>query len=143
MCTHCFETQSSPGCTCTRRSKFLTHSLIWVRWVCQIHIKTRPFSSIVSWAEQITKNIPIKGKSHDLLKLNMIHFFWPCLLDSFFELKEKINVCVCFRCIKHFFLLSKSHIHPKYYKHLKKGAHQSHLSDKKWAGFWQISLCIK
>jgi hypothetical protein len=23
----CFETQSSPGCTCTRRSKFLTHSL--------------------------------------------------------------------------------------------------------------------
>ena len=27
MCTRCFETQSSPGCTCTRRSKFLTHSL--------------------------------------------------------------------------------------------------------------------
>ena len=24
-----FETQSSPGCTCTRRSKFLTHSLIF------------------------------------------------------------------------------------------------------------------
>ena len=28
MCTRCFETQSSPGCTCTRRSKFLTHSLV-------------------------------------------------------------------------------------------------------------------
>ena len=27
MCTRCFETQTSPGCTCTRRSKFLTHSL--------------------------------------------------------------------------------------------------------------------
>ena len=27
ICTRCFETQSSPGCTCTRRSKFLTHSL--------------------------------------------------------------------------------------------------------------------
>ena len=28
MCTRCFETQSSPGCTCTRRFKFLTHSLV-------------------------------------------------------------------------------------------------------------------
>ena len=27
MCNRCFETQSSPGCTCTRRSKTLTHSL--------------------------------------------------------------------------------------------------------------------
>ena len=27
MGTHCFETHSSPGCTCTRRSKILTHSL--------------------------------------------------------------------------------------------------------------------
>ena len=27
MCTCCFETQSSPGCTCSRRYKFLTHSL--------------------------------------------------------------------------------------------------------------------
>ena len=27
MCTRCFETQSSPGCTCNRRSKFLAHSL--------------------------------------------------------------------------------------------------------------------
>ena len=27
MYTRCFETQSSPGCSCTRRSKFLTHSL--------------------------------------------------------------------------------------------------------------------
>ena len=27
ICTRCFETQSSPGCTCTRRSKILTHSL--------------------------------------------------------------------------------------------------------------------
>ena len=33
-------------------------------------------------------------------------------------------------------------IHPKYYKHLKKGAHQSHLGRQKWAGFWQISLYI-
>ena len=31
MCTRCFETQSSPGCTCTRKFKFLTHSLISVR----------------------------------------------------------------------------------------------------------------
>ena len=31
-------------------------------------------------------------------------------------------------------------IHPKYYKHLKKGAHQSIWADKKWACFWQISL---
>ena len=27
FCTRCFETQSSQGCTCTHRSKFLTHSL--------------------------------------------------------------------------------------------------------------------
>ena len=27
FCTRWFETQNSPGCTCTRRSKFLTHSL--------------------------------------------------------------------------------------------------------------------
>ena len=27
ICTRCFETQSSPGCPCTHRSKFLTHSL--------------------------------------------------------------------------------------------------------------------
>ena len=27
LCTRCFETQCSPGCTCTCRSKFLTHSL--------------------------------------------------------------------------------------------------------------------
>ena len=27
-------------------------------------------------------------------------------------------------------------IHPKYWKHLKKGAHQSHLGRQKWAGFW-------
>ena len=31
-----------------------------------------------------------------------------------------------------------------YYKHLKKGAHQSQFwADKKWAGFWQISLYIE
>ena len=30
MCTCCFETQSSPGCTSTRRSKFLTHSLVLI-----------------------------------------------------------------------------------------------------------------
>ena len=30
-------------------------------------------------------------------------------------------------------------IHPKYYKHLKKGAHQSHLSRQKWAGSSQIN----
>jgi len=29
-------------------------------------------------------------------------------------------------------------IHLKYYKHLKKGAHQSHLGSQ-WAGFWQTS----
>ena len=34
-------------------------------------------------------------------------------------------------------------IHPKYYKHLKKGAHQSNLGRQKWAGFWQISLYNK
>ena len=36
MCTRCFETQTSPGCTCTQRSQFLTHSLINK---CQINIK--------------------------------------------------------------------------------------------------------
>merc|ERR1712051_1083421 len=30
MCTCCFETQSSPGCNCTRRSEFLKHSLTCV-----------------------------------------------------------------------------------------------------------------
>ena len=28
MSTRCFETQSSPVCTCSRRSKFLTHFLV-------------------------------------------------------------------------------------------------------------------
>ena len=27
MCTRCFEIQSSPGCTCTRRLKILTHTV--------------------------------------------------------------------------------------------------------------------
>ena len=31
-------------------------------------------------------------------------------------------------------------IYPKYYKYLKKGAHQSHLGRQKWAGFRHISL---
>ena len=34
MCTRCFETQSSPGCTYTRRSKFLTHSLRVMHQIC-------------------------------------------------------------------------------------------------------------
>ena len=34
-------------------------------------------------------------------------------------------------------------VHPKYYKHLKKSAHQSNLGRQKWAGFSQISLCLK
>jgi hypothetical protein len=33
-------------------------------------------------------------------------------------------------------------IHPKYYKHFKKGAHQSHLGRQKWASFWQIKTEI-
>ena len=33
MCIRCFETQSSPGCTCTRSSKFLTHSLILIQYM--------------------------------------------------------------------------------------------------------------
>ena len=36
MCTRCFEIQSSPGCTCTRRSKFLTHSLTTYRKVKEL-----------------------------------------------------------------------------------------------------------
>ena len=34
-------------------------------------------------------------------------------------------------------------VHPKYYKQLKKGAHQSYLGRQKCAGFWQISLYIE
>ena len=34
-----FETQSSPGCTYTRRSKILTHSLGFKRWGCVVLIK--------------------------------------------------------------------------------------------------------
>ena len=34
-------------------------------------------------------------------------------------------------------------IHSKYYKHLKKGAHQSYLGRQKWAGFWRINLYMK
>ena len=38
MCTRCFETQSSPGCTCTRRSKFLTHSPCVVHMVYSYNV---------------------------------------------------------------------------------------------------------
>ena len=41
MCTRCFETQSSTGYTCTRRSKVLTHSLI-------IDLKTRQIEAGIS-----------------------------------------------------------------------------------------------
>ena len=34
-------------------------------------------------------------------------------------------------------------IHRKYYKHLKKVLTKAIWADKKWAGFWQISLYIK
>ena len=32
-------------------------------------------------------------------------------------------------------------MHPKYYKHLKKGARQSHLGRRKWAGSGRLA-CI-
>ena len=34
-------------------------------------------------------------------------------------------------------------VHPKYYKHLKKVLTKAIWADKKWTGFWQISLHIK
>ena len=47
-----------------------------------------------------------------------------------------------FRIVIHFkeeSLVEPKVIHSKYYKHLKKSAHQSQLGQTKWAGFWQIS----
>ena len=41
MCTRCFETQSSSGCTCTRRSKFLTHSLSQVMVMLNNYMLTK------------------------------------------------------------------------------------------------------
>ena len=60
---------------------------------------------------------------------------WFCINQPFFLItKNKF-----FRYFKEMSVWVKV-IHPKYYKHLKKGTHQSHLGRQKWAGFWQISL---
>ena len=39
--------------------------------------------------------------------------------------------------------MGQRYIDPKYYKHLKKVLNKAIWADKKWTGFWQISLYIK
>ena len=50
--------------------------------------------------------------------------------QSTFHLRAKLNIS-----------MKSKVIHPKQYKHLKKA--KAIWADKKWAGFWQISLYIK
>ena len=49
MCTRCFETQSSLGCTCTRRSKFLTHSLYIIDYSAPTKRKGVRTSAFDTW----------------------------------------------------------------------------------------------
>ena len=77
MCTRCFETQSSPGCTCTRRSNFLTHSLF-------IELKSRltkllllllslledKRNSISSWYYQLGSNSMYQVNTYTRLGFN-------------------------------------------------------------------------
>ena len=49
--------------------------------------------------------------------------------------RKKRGRC-CKVVILNFFSKSTKNIHPKYYKHLKKGAPQRVLNTQNWAGFW-------
>ena len=74
-------------------------------------------------------------------------FPWPLLpmtnSSVFSTLKNQKNQSLHLMVRFQIFGAGTKIIHPMYYKHLKKGAHQSHLGRKKWAGFLQISLYIK
>ena len=79
-----------------------------------------------------------------------------CKTPRFFS-RGKISVNESYEIMHNFAVNNKTRIYvsflillycdqsynPMYYKHLKKGAHQSHFGRQKWAGVWQISLYIK
>ena len=73
MCTRCFEIQSSPGCTCTRRSKFLTHSLhcttkssINIKYV--LHSSMIPLQNLMAFPMQFVVTFTDKVWTHLLYK---------------------------------------------------------------------------
>ena len=76
MCTRCFETQSSPGCTCTRRSRFLTHSLLYL---IKIYILYR---WSYSWRMPINSGIcsywhlPSKSASSVFVPIEVFSDYW-------------------------------------------------------------------
>ena len=64
-------------------------------------------------------------------------YFLSLYILSFYEFK-------CTYLNFEFFLFLTKVIHPKYYKHLKKkDPIKAIWADKKWDGFWKISLYIK
>ena len=99
MCTRCFETQSSKGCTCTRRSKFIMHSLqsIFSYYYTVLYI----FEQLLFWDENqgnhyflnhscypsnfdwmFNKNYVLCNSQHFLRRIGALNssFFssWPC-----------------------------------------------------------------
>ena len=74
-------------------------------------------------------------------------FSWSYLQVSSFYLPTKVNFFglqglghnVTYIVGKMLSISSSSIIHPRYYKHLKKGAHQIHLGRQKWAGCGRLA----
>ena len=71
------------------------------------------------------------------IKLNVDPVGLSALLEA---LKARVTSVLKFEGADFMSSVAAKVIHPKDYKRLKKGAHQSHLGRQKWAGFWQISL---
>ena len=96
MCTRCFQTQSSSGGTCSRRFKFLAHSLPYVRkynpllirnrsWILTIHkfriLRKKPlqktFLNFKKWVKSI-QTAGYNGARTVYLALNVTNFWAIC-----------------------------------------------------------------
>ena len=83
-----FETQSSPGCTCTRRSKFLTHSL----YTCMPTYKNRRKMSYLQttwfsgWLSYECVHLYRWNFSVDWRRTSLCEKCWIANLDFFFLL---------------------------------------------------------
>ena len=62
-----------------------------------------------------------------------------CLLKWIFFGLQGLGHNVTYIVGKMLSISSSSIIHPRYYKHLKKGAHQIHLGRQKWAGCGRLA----
>ena len=82
MCTRCFETQSSSGCTCTRRSKFLTHSLLFVLSNGFYRIFTKSVLIGTFFTKYATFQFPFRFDLVDLSRQFLVNFAGKLYADA-------------------------------------------------------------